>query len=72
MYFFGAQLSSFTIPLKDLTYLICYYSSYYGNTITEQQVCLNPTNFFVAALIAFYPSLISMIQVYLLNNESNI
>jgi hypothetical protein len=63
------QSVSFVIPIKDLGYTICFFTSDFnnGNPLEVKEKCMNKTafeGFVVAYLIALVPLMFRMIQCY--------
>ena len=52
MRFAVSQVASFAIPLRDLSYLFCYYINYVKNN-NDLSNCQTPTNFLVHTLLAY-------------------
>ena len=66
MKFLTIQFSSFVIPFKDISYLLCYYI--YRSKDYDIEQCQTPTNFLVAVLITLYPAFVGFQEVF---NEIN-
>ena len=62
MRFAVSQVASFAIPLRDLSYLFCYYINYVKNN-NDLSNCQTPTNFLVHTLLALFPSFLALMQV---------
>lgn len=62
------QTVSFVIPIKDMMYTICFYTSdFSNNNYSGPENCLDKTStagFLVTYLIALFPLIFRMIQCY--------